>query len=72
MAEFSSALLRLYDRMEKVASSEEKDALVKLRNNTLKERFIRGVKDRTVQRDLRRIAVGNPSMTLIDMRKEVI
>ena len=72
LAEFSSALLRLYDRMEEAASSDERDALKKLRDNTLKERFIRGVRDKLVQRDLRRISVGKPSLTFHCMRREVL
>ena len=72
LAEFSSSLLRLYDRMESAASIDEKEALAKMKDSTLKERFITGVKDRHFQRELRRTALSNPRMSFLDFRKEVL
>lgn len=72
LADFSSALLCLHERMEAAASVDEKSALIKLRDNTLKERFIRGVHDRQVQRELRRSAVAHASHSFLIMRREVL
>ena len=72
LADYSSSLLRLYDRMEAAASTDEKGALAQLRDKTLKERFVRGVRDKLVQRNLRRISVTNPTSTFISMRKDAL
>ena len=72
LADFSSVLLRLYDRMEAAASTDEKEALQKLKDNTLKEKFVRGVRDKQIQRELRRIAISSGSGTFLAMREEVL
>ena len=72
LADFSSALIRLYDRMEAAATQEERTALGNFRDNTLKERFVTGVRDRQVQRELRRTMFASESMTFVEMRREVL
>ena len=62
LADFSSSLIRLYDRMESAASIDESEALAQMKDSTLKERFITGVKDQHCQRELRRTALSNPRM----------
>ncbi|XP_033116458.1 uncharacterized protein LOC117116505 isoform X2 [Anneissia japonica] len=54
------------------ASVGERDALAMLKDNTLKERFIRGVRNQTVQRELRRTAIEFNQRTFIEMRNEVL
>ena len=61
LAEYSSALVRLYDRMEKAALPEEKNAICKLRDNTLKERFVQGIRDKQVKWEVRRTAIAHDS-----------
>eukprot|EP00057_Strongylocentrotus_purpuratus_P010055 XP_011664529.1 PREDICTED: transposon Ty3-I Gag-Pol polyprotein [Strongylocentrotus purpuratus] len=72
LADFSSGLIRLYDRMESAASGDERAALTMLRDNTLKERFVTGVRDKQIQRELRRILFSAEGKPFIDMRKEVL
>ena len=72
LADFSSSLLRLYDRMESAASIDEKEALAKMKDSTLKERFITAVKERHFQRELRRAALSNHRMSFLDFRKEFL
>ena len=72
LADFSSALIRMYDRMESIASRDEKQALKLLKNNTLKERFIKGVKEKGVQRELRRISISGGDESFLGMREAVL
>lgn len=72
LADFSSALIRLYDRMTSAATGEERTALNMLWDNNLKERFVTGVEDKQIQRELRRIMFSAEGKSFIDMRKEVL
>ncbi|XP_063961577.1 uncharacterized protein LOC129283183 [Lytechinus pictus] len=72
LADFSSALIRLHDRMEAAATGDERSALIMLRNNTLKERFVTGVRDKQIQREIRRIMFSTEDKSFIDMRREVL
>lgn len=58
--------------MEDAASEDKKDGLLKLADKTLKDRFVWGVRDNLVQRDLCRISVANPSSTFVSMRRDVL
>lgn len=69
LADFSSALIRLYDRMTSAATGEERTVLNMLWDNNLKERFVTGVEDKQIQREFMFFAEGKSS---IDMRKEVL
>ncbi|XP_063962087.1 uncharacterized protein LOC135155782 [Lytechinus pictus] len=73
LADYSRALMRLYDRMEKAASStEDKNALKRLKDSSLKERFVCGAKEKWVQRELRRIEMSSKSKNFLEMRSEVL
>ncbi|XP_041461804.1 uncharacterized protein K02A2.6-like [Lytechinus variegatus] len=72
LADFSSVLIRLHDRMEAAASIPEKEALERLRDMNLKEKFVRGVRDKQIQRELRRILISSGSGTFLTMREEVL
>ncbi|XP_071956902.1 uncharacterized protein [Antedon mediterranea] len=72
LADFSGTLIRLYDRMEAAASGEEKEALTKLKDSTLKERLVTGVRDKSIQRELRRIIIASKDKSFLVMREEVM
>ena len=69
LADFSGCLIRLYDRMEAASDGDEKKALKLLRDSTLKERFIKGVRDKQIQRELRRVAVTTSDQSFLCMRE---
>nr|XP_054753638.1 uncharacterized protein LOC129259368 [Lytechinus pictus] len=58
--------------MEAAATGDERSALIMLRNNTLKERFVTGVRDKQIQREIRRIMFSTEDKSFIDMRREVL
>ena len=61
--------MRLRSRMEKAAVTRaEKEALVLLRDNALKEQFVRGVKEHSVRHELRRIVLGSADQSFLVMR----
>ena len=65
--------MRLHSRMEKAAVTRaEEEALVLLRDNALKEQFVRGVKEHSVRHELRRIALGSADQSFLVMRDEVL
>ena len=72
LADFSGCLIRLYDRMEAASDGDEKKALKLLRDSTLKERFIKGVRDKQIQRELRRVAVTSSEQSFLGMRETVL
>ncbi|XP_071964111.1 uncharacterized protein [Antedon mediterranea] len=73
LADFSRVLMRLYTKMVKAAAVEEdKDALKRLRDYTLKERFVHGAKEGWVRRELRRIEMQCKDKTFLEMREEVL
>ena len=73
LADYSRVLMRLHSRMEKAADTRaEEEALVLLRDNALKEQFVRGVKEHSVRHELRRIALGSADRSFLVMRDEVL
>lgn len=73
LADYSRVLMRLHSRMEKAAVTRaEGDALALLRDNALKEQFVRGVRDQSVRYELRRIALGSANQSFLAMRDEVL
>ena len=57
LADYSRVLLQLHNRMERAAAYDaEGAALVLLRENDLNEQFVRGVREQSVNQELRRIA----------------
>lgn len=73
LADFSRALMRLYDRMEKAAGDEEdRNAMKRLKDSSLKERFVRGAKEKWIHRELRRIEMASKTKTFLEMRTEVL
>ena len=73
LADFSRALMRLHSRMEVAAENpEDKDALGRLRDQSLKDRFVRGARERWVQRELRRIEMAFKGKPFLEMREEVL
>ena len=59
--------------MEQGAQSEnEKKALNLLKDSSLKESFVRGVREQWVRRELRRIEMASKSKTFLEMRAEVL
>ena len=72
LADFSSYLIRLYDRMETISSDDEKNALGLLKDGTLTERFVKGVRDVSVQRELRRITIAHKSQSFLKIREAVL
>ena len=69
LTDFSRSIMRLYDRMEAMATdSKEKAALNQLREGALKEQFVRGVSDPSVRRELRRLVVDHPESTFFELR----
>lgn len=56
LADYSRVLIRLYSRMVNAAANSDKKAALKgLQDITLKERLVRGAREKWVQRELRRI-----------------
>ncbi|XP_030835050.1 uncharacterized protein LOC115921593 [Strongylocentrotus purpuratus] len=73
LADFSRALMRLYDRMEKAAGDkEDRNAMKRLKDSSLKERFVRGAKEKWIHRELRRIEMASKTKTFLEMRTEVL
>ncbi|XP_041472249.1 uncharacterized protein LOC121421569 [Lytechinus variegatus] len=73
LADFSRNLMRYYSRMEQAAPSEdEKKALHALRDTSLKEGFVRGAREASVRRELRRIELAMKSKPFMDMRSEAL
>lgn len=73
LADYSRVLMRLYSRMEKAASStDERRALELLRDSSLKENFVRGVRDTGIKRELRRIEMASKGKKFLEMREEVL
>ena len=73
LADYSRVLMRLHSRMEKAAVTRaEEEALVLLRDNALKEQFVRGVREHSVRHELRRIALGSADQSFLVMRDEVL
>ena len=73
LADYSRVLMRLHSRMEKAAVTRaEEEALVLLRDNALKEQFVRGVKEHSVRHELRRITLGSADQSFLVMRDEVL
>ena len=69
LTDFSRSIMRLYDRMETMATDpKEKAALSQLREGALKEQFVRGVTDPSVRRELRRLVVDHPKSSFFEMR----
>ena len=63
LADFSRALIRLYDRMESASTDTgEKAALAQLKQGALKEQFIRGTRDVAIRRELRKLAYDEPKL----------
>ena len=70
LADFSRALIRLYDRMESASTSKgERTALAQLKPGALKEQFIRGTRDTAMKRELRKLAHDEPDLSFFDFRE---
>ena len=73
LADYSRVLMQLHNRIERAAASEaEGAALVLLRDNVLKEQFVRGVREQSVRQELRRIALNSEDKSLHHMRDEAL
>ncbi|XP_033117093.1 uncharacterized protein LOC117117025 [Anneissia japonica] len=73
LAEFSLALMRIYGKMEAATSdATERAALTRLRDNTLKERLVRGVREKWVHRELRRIEIECRGRSFMEMRRSAL
>lgn len=73
LADYSRVLMQLHNRMERAAASEaEGAALVLLRDNALKEQFVRGVREQSVRQELRRIALNSNDKSFHHMRDEAL
>ena len=65
--------MQLHNRMERAAASEaEGAALVLLKDNALKEQFVRGVREQSVRQELRRIALNSVDKSFHHMRDEAL
>ncbi|PIK57622.1 hypothetical protein BSL78_05448 [Apostichopus japonicus] len=70
---FSRSLIRLYNKMETTApTQEEAKALEKLRNRSLRDQFSAGAREEWVRRELRRISLATKDDGFEEMRKEAI
>ena len=68
LADYSRVLMQLHNRMERAAASEaEGAALVLLRDDALKEQFVRGVRQ-----ELRRIALNSVDKSFHHIRDEAL
>ena len=72
LRDFSRALIRLYDRMEKVADCAQKGALLDLKDAFLKEQFAKGARDHTVQLELKRLEIASEGKPFSVMREEAL
>ena len=73
LADYSRELMRLYSRIEDAAENDDdKKALERLRDQTLKDRLVRGARDKWVQRELRRIEMASKGKSFLEMREEVL
>lgn len=73
LADFSRSLIRLYNKMETTApTQEEAKALEKLRNRSLRDQFSAGAREEWVRRELRRISLATKDDGFEEMRKEAI
>ena len=71
LADFSRRLMRLNSRMEQNTGSESEEVLQSLRENSLKEAFVRGAREQWVRRELHRIEMSLKA-SILDMRAEVL
>ena len=73
LTDYSRALMRLYSRMERAApSKDDKAALQRLRDLTLKGQFKKGVGDAMVLKDLERMEIRDPGQSFASMREEIL
>ena len=73
LADYSRVLMHLHSRMEKAAATEaEGQAMALLRDNALKEQFVRGVREQSVRQELRRIALNSTDKSFHHMRDEAL
>ena len=68
LADFSRTLMHLHHGMVKTASADEKAAVEKLKENTLKECFVKGAREKWVQRELRQIQLADKASSFAVMR----
>jgi hypothetical protein len=73
LAEFSRALMSLYGRLELAAEgTKDKGALVQLKENALKEQLVKGVRDTSVKRELRRLSMADTTLTFYELREQAL
>ena len=73
LADYSCAIMRLHDRMVQAAATEAKGGgLTLLRDDALKEQFVRGVLNQSVHHELRRMALRRTDLTFLEMRAEAL
>ena len=72
LADYSRALMRLHDRMEQASGERERAALRLLRDGVLKEQFVKGTRDVSVRRELRRILVERPKLEFFSFREHAL
>nr|XP_054775300.1 uncharacterized protein LOC129283560 [Lytechinus pictus] len=58
--------------MEQAASSGEKKALELLKDGSLKENFLNGIREPWMKREVRRIKLASRGSTFLEMREEVL
>ena len=73
LADYSRGLMQLHNRMEQATASEaEGAAIVLLRDNALKEQFVRCVREQSVRQELRRSAPNSVDKSFHHMRDEAL
>lgn len=72
LADYSRTLIRLYDRMVKVAGDERREALLELRDTFLMQRFASGARDEHVRFELSKLELSHEDGSFADMRAEAL
>ena len=73
LADYSRVLMILNDRIDKAgATLAEGQALTLLRNNAIKEQFAQGVRQQSVRRGLRRLALASVGRPFFQMKEEAL
>ena len=70
LAEYSRSLMSLYGRVEQAATtSSEESALASLREDALREQLVKGVRDVSIRRELRRLALDHRKVSFYEFRE---
>ncbi|XP_063970615.1 uncharacterized protein LOC135157744 [Lytechinus pictus] len=73
LCDFSRALIRTYNKMEKAATTQAQgEALSQLKNKTLSDQFVNGAREAWVRRELRRIQMMHETNGFAKIREEAL